>query len=168
MLKALRALRESMPGGEARGAPLIDRAAEASRGRPAILPPDLAAHARRCLSLRDWAVRGLDVPFRAGLARPAIESACVVMAELPDRLSEFVAAVDPEGLAADEGPMAAPKRDSPSPGAQTAAARALSERQGGPTGRGTDGPIRSPAAPRRLRRARPRSGGAAAKAIEPN
>jgi len=93
LTRVLRMLGEALPTGESWHADLIQRVATTLPARPAILPPDLAEAADETRQFRNRAVRAYD-SFRPDRAKPAIEAADRLAAELSGAISAFRQVID--------------------------------------------------------------------------
>ena len=93
LVRILALLGEDAPSGASWHADLITRVARALPARPAILHPDLAAAANETRRFRHVAMRNYGT-FNATLARPAIEAAQRLAADLPRSVATFKAVID--------------------------------------------------------------------------
>jgi hypothetical protein len=94
LLRVLDLLGEARPSGESWHADLIGRVAQALAGRPAILPPDLAAAADETRRFPNRATRAYD-NFDPTKIAPTIDAADGLARRLPSAIATFRQATDP-------------------------------------------------------------------------
>ena len=93
LLRILDLLGEEPPQGRTWHADLIRRVAAEMPGRPAMLPPEIAAAADETRRFRNVAVRAYD-DFVEDRARPAVAAAALLAERLPRTIAAFRDTID--------------------------------------------------------------------------